>query len=70
MTTWLEFRSEPLSEVPEVEVEEVTPGKFIIRCHDETCKASDSGWSDATSEEVAEESKLWHVKWHEDGMSQ
>jgi hypothetical protein len=58
-----------MSEIHEIEIRKVGD-RFHIVCGDEDCKASDSGWVDALSLEDAEEAKLFHMRWHENGMPQ
>jgi hypothetical protein len=67
MTTWLEFRSEPMSEVPEVEIQETgIPGKFFVLCDDMECPVNLDHF---THDEAVDEVQR-HKQWHEDGMPQ
>lgn len=67
MTTWLEFRAEPIVE-PVIEIKWDQNGEegkeYTLICHTGEC-----GWWDVVfSPEQVIETKNDHVKWHEDGM--
>jgi hypothetical protein len=66
-TTWLEFRSEPLSDVPEVMIR-INPKNYWrdIICNHERCINTIVDFTDDQDE--AEDIKFQHMKWHEDGM--
>ena len=72
MTTWLEFRGEPLSDLPEVMIREHAGGKdnesLDIICNSEHCIDYMVDWT--FDQDEAEEIKLQHLKWHEEGMPQ
>ena len=61
MTTWLDFRSEPFSNVPEVEID-----SFDLSVDCDECGFV--GDRIALTFEEAEEIKQEHQQWHEDGM--
>jgi hypothetical protein len=72
MTSWLEFRSEPVNDVPEIESRlqihtDIGEGpERTLACSDVSC-----GWWDvAFSPAQAIELKRAHQQWHEDGMPQ
>lgn len=66
MTTWLEFRSEPMSDVPEISVE--LRGSTVIHL---SCDASNCDWHEDVLElEEMDEKASAHKQWHEDGMPQ
>lgn len=64
MTTWLEFRSEPLSDVPTINMSRrESDGRIVLTCNDIDCKweeeaapANEGPW------QIVE-----HQQWHEDG---
>lgn len=65
MTTWLEFRSEPVSDVPEVKIELPNTSGFItIECQSGPCSFKE----EAETYPEAEQIRFDHQKWHEDGM--
>lgn len=69
MTTWLDWRTEPLSDVPEIEIRQLSEGSaFDVLCNHQVCEKHIVDWSFDKSE--AEDMKLQHMKWHEDGMPQ
>lgn len=65
MTTWLEFRSEPLSEVPTVEIRKLDT-TFEVVCTEITCDFQE----EASDIEEADEIQSMHIHWHEEGMPQ
>lgn len=68
MTTWLEFRSEPMAERPEVD-EYITSDGWTLKC-----MAVDCSWTDYSTERTENwmdemhESIQRHQDWHENGM--
>lgn len=70
MTAWLEFRSEPVVEVPEIEIRlqihtDINEGpERTLSCNDLNC----GWWDTAFTPAQAIEMKRSHLKWHEDGM--
>ena len=69
MTTWLDFRSEPVAQVPEIEEYVSSVGGWSL-----TCTAPDCNWVDYATEftadwiEEMQEAIARHKQWHEDGM--
>lgn len=67
MTSWLEFREEPISMVPEIE-EYVTSEGWTLKCQAPDCK-----WTDYATERTEDwmdemhESIQRHQKWHDEG---
>jgi hypothetical protein len=66
VTTWLEFRSEPLSDVPEVIWEWKVKSLSVTELHVE-CEVCGVIETDADFDEV-DDLIAAHQKWHEDGM--
>lgn len=66
MTSWLDFRREPLSNIPEVQILAPTFGNkgYLVECLDLEC-----GFNQIAIESIeAEDLKAEHERWHEDGM--
>lgn len=69
MATWLEFRSEPLSDVPEVKTK--TEFREDLPVYVLNCTASDCSWVEETEDVVySDELRIRHETWHEEGMPQ
>lgn len=69
MTTWLEFRAEPMSITPEI-TEYITGDSWTLTCQAVDCKWTEYGertpdWMDELGEAANR-----HQQWHEDGMPQ
>jgi hypothetical protein len=67
MTTWLDFRSEPMTDVPEIS-EWIQGGDWTITCQSADCKFTDYGERTENWMEEMHESIERHQQWHEDGM--
>ena len=66
MTVWLDFRTEPIMDVPEVSIVTI-PGNPNITIAQ--CQALDCDWSDTDScRDDVESGVAIHKQWHEDGM--
>jgi hypothetical protein len=65
--SWLDFRSEPLSNVPEIE-EYINIYEWSAKCTDENCNWHARGersyveWMDDMHDDIAR-----HKQWHEEG---
>lgn len=72
MTAWIDFRSEPVSELPEVMIREHSGGKnnesLDVICNHELCINYMVDWT--FDQEEADEIRSTHLKWHEDGMQE
>lgn len=71
MTTWLDFRSEPLSERPDIEILYVGTNENGERVHAANCPVESCEWAEiSTLFSDMEELVSAHEQWHEDGMPQ
>lgn len=73
MTTWLEFRSEPVTERPEIEIQATAVDGVIDGTGQITyfagCPISECKWGSVnTLYSELEEQVYAHEQWHEDGM--
>ena len=68
VTTWLDFRTEPLSDVPEIKINTVkgNPDITTAVCQDLFCNWFDT---DSCKDDVESAAEI-HRQWHEDGMPQ
>lgn len=71
MTTWLDFRSEPMTERPNIIIDfkygtSSEPPKHVAKC-----PLSDCDWQEESQMfSDLEEQVYAHEQWHEDGMPQ
>lgn len=67
MTTFLDWRPEPMMEVPEVRLVPLPPSEnckvVLVECLDLNC-----GYNNfADDKDSGEEERLKHIEWHEEG---
>lgn len=69
MTTWLDFRSEPMAERPEIEILYVGKNENDEYVYAASCPAEKCEWAEVIpSHSDIEDLVFAHEDWHENGM--